>query len=345
MKAVQYMRFGEPVVVREVPDPAPGPGEVLLRVTAAGLCHSDLALMAMTDRQRGFPLPMTLGHEAAGVVEAVGDGATGVCVGDAVLVYGPWGCGMCRQCTRGRENLCLTARERGIRPPGLGAPGALADYLLVDSPRHLVWLGDLDPVTTVPLTDAGLTPYHAISLSADKLSPGSTTVVIGAGGLGHVGIQLLRALSPTSVVALDVSEDKLAFAAAVGAHHTVLSNAAAADQIRELTDGRGADLVLDFVGAPPTVAIATASAGVNSDITIVGLGGGAVPVGFGTLPNECRVTAPYWGTRDELIDLVDLARRGVIAVEVERFSLAEAPHAYTRLSEGTIRGRAVVVPG
>jgi alcohol dehydrogenase, propanol-preferring len=344
MRAVQYVARDKPVEVREVPDPVPGPGEVLLRVTAAGLCHSDLAVMAMSDEHRGVDLPMTLGHEGAGVVHALGVGVTDVSVGDAVLVYGPWGCGACRQCVRGRENLCLNARERGIRPPGLGAPGALAEFQIVDSPRHLVWLGDLDPVATVPLTDAGLTPYHAISLSADKLIPGSTTVVIGAGGLGHVGIQLLRALSPTSVVAIDVSEEKLALAAEVGAHHTVLSNTAAADQIRELTDGRGADVILDMVGAPPTIAIAAASVAINGDITVVGLGGGAVPVGFGTLPFECRVTAPYWGTRDELIDLVDLARRGVITVEVERFSFDETPTAYARLHEGSIRGRAVVVP-
>src|SRR5262245_35258877 len=126
MKAVQYVKEGRPVEVRQVPEPEPGPGQVLLKVTAAGLCHSDIAVMEMTPEVRGFPLPSTLGHEGAGTVAAVGDGVTGVKVGEAALVYGPWGCGRCRPCAGGRENYCLNAQAAGIRPPGLGSPGALA---------------------------------------------------------------------------------------------------------------------------------------------------------------------------------------------------------------------------
>ncbi len=124
-----------------------------------------------------------------------------VSVGDSVVVYGPWGCGTCHACSQGRENYCPRAARLGIMPPGLGRPGALAEYLLVDSERHVVPIGDLDPVKTVPLTDAGLTPYHAIKRSMSKLEPGSVAVVIGAGGLGHVGIQLLRLMSAATVVA------------------------------------------------------------------------------------------------------------------------------------------------
>lgn len=259
-----------------------------------------------------FPLPLTLGHEGVGTVAALGDGVDGFAVGDSVAVYGPWGCGTCVNCAEGKENYCLRAQELGIMPPGLGAPGAMAEYMIVDNPRHLVPIGDLDPVKTVPLTDAGLTPYHAIVRSLAKLVPGSTAVVIGTGGLGHVAIQLLRAMTAARVIALDVTEDKLALARTVGAHEAVLSDENAAARVIELTGGLGAHVVLDFVGAPPTVQTAGAVARVDGDVTIVGIGGGALPVGFGTLPYGANVCAPYWGSRKELAEVLDLAhsRRG-----------------------------------
>lgn len=344
MKAVQYRSVGAAPEVVTVARPEPGPGQVLLKVTAAGVCHSDIALMSRPAEALAFPLPLTLGHEGAGTVAALGDGVTGFEVGESVAVYGPWGCGNCLMCAQGKENLCLRAAELGIRPPGLGAPGAIAEYLLVDDARHLVPLGDLDPVTAVPLTDAGLTPYHAIKTSQPKLTPGSTAVVIGTGGLGHVAIQLLRALTPARVIALDVSEDKLALAREVGAHETVLSDQHAASTVRELTGGLGAQAVFDFVGAPPTVTTATACAAVEADVTIVGIGGGAAPVGFGTTPYDAAVRAPYWGSRAELIEVLDLARSGAVDVHVETYSLDEAPQAYERLHQGLVKGRAVILP-
>src|SRR5690606_27191344 len=218
--------------------------------------------------------PLTLGHEGAGVVDKLGEGVTGLEVGTSVAVYGPWGCGHCYMCAQGKENYCERAAELGIAPPGLGAPGAMAEYMIVDDPRHLVPLGDLDPVENVSLTDAGLTPYHAIKGSLSKLGAGSTAVVIGAGGLGHVGIQVLRAITGATVIALDVNEEKLELAREVGAHHTLLSNDEAPAAIKELTNGQGANAVFDFVGAQPTVNIAAASAAVEADIVIVGIGGG-----------------------------------------------------------------------
>lgn len=344
MKALQYRAVGAPPEVVTVPDPEPGPGQVLLKVTAAGVCHSDIAVMNWSADQLPFQLPLTLGHEGVGTVEALGAGAEGFAVGDAVAVYGPWGCGACFMCAQGKENYCLRADELGIRPPGLGAPGAIAEYMVVDSPRHLVPLGDLDPVRAAPLTDAGLTPYHAVKRSLPKLVPGSTAVVIGTGGLGHVAIQLLRAMTAARVVALDVTEEKLALARAVGAHETVLSDASAAAAVRELTGGRGAEVVLDFVGAPPTVTSAGAMAAVEGDVTIVGLGGGALPVGFGSPAYEVSVASPYWGTRAELIEVLDLARAGAVDVHVETYALDDAPKAYERLHEGRVDGRAVILP-
>ncbi|MFI1918103.1 NAD(P)-dependent alcohol dehydrogenase [Nocardia sp. NPDC020380] len=344
MKAIQYPSVGAAPEVVRIPKPVPGPGQVLLRVTAAGVCHSDFLIMGVPAEQLSFPLPLTLGHEGVGIVAELGDGVTTVAVGDAVAVYGPWGCGRCTECAAGKENYCLRARDLGIHPPGLGAPGAIAEYMLVDDPRHLVPLGDLDPVQAVPLTDAGLTPYHAIKRSLPKLVPGSTAVVIGTGGLGHVAIQILRALTPARVIALDVSDEKLELAREVGAHETVRSDAAAAQQVRDLTGGVGAEAIFDFVGAPPTVTTAGACARVESDVTIVGIGGGALPVGFGALPYEVSVTAPYWGSRTELIEVLDLARAGVISVHTETYPLEDAPIAYQHLHDGKVRGRAVILP-
>ncbi len=346
MKAIQYIRIGAEPELVDIPTPEPKAGEVLLEITAAGVCHSDEFIMSLPAEQFGYELPMTLGHEGAGRVAAVGAGVTDLDIGTNVVVYGPWGCGRCWHCAQGLENYCSRARELGIAPPGLGAPGAIAEYMIVDSPRHLVPIGDLDPVTTVPLTDAGLTPYHAIKRSLGKLRAGSYAVVIGTGGLGHVGIQLLRHLSPARIIALDVNDEKLAFAREVGAHETVLSNADAAANVRKITGSAGAALVLDFVGVQPTLDVATAVAGVGSDVTIVGLGDGksAARVGFFTGAYETNVASPYWGSRSELIELIDLAHQGVLDIAVERFALDDGVEAYRRLAAGTLRGRAVVVP-
>jgi propanol-preferring alcohol dehydrogenase len=344
VRALQYTTLGRPPEVREVPTPVPGPGEVLLKVTAAGACHSDEFHMGQSAEEYEYGLPLTLGHEGAGIVSALGAGADGVKEGDSVVVYGPWGCGHCRMCATGAENYCENATALGINPPGLGSPGAMADYLLVRSSRHLVPLGDLDPVANVALTDAGLTPYHAIKPTLPKLVPGSTAVVIGAGGLGHMAIQVLRALSPARVVALDIGDDKLAFAREVGAHEAFTSGDGAVEQVRGLTGGKGAEAVFDFVGVQATAALAAKVVRPQADIVLVGIGGGTLPVGFFTLPFETSVRAPYWGTRSELFEVLDLARSGAIHVETERFSLEDGPRVYERMHARTLRGRAVIVP-
>ncbi|WP_129842646.1 NAD(P)-dependent alcohol dehydrogenase [Streptomyces sp. RFCAC02] len=344
MKAVQYREVGAAPEVVTVPDPEPGPGQVLLKVAAAGVCHSDIAVMSWPAESFPYRLPLTLGHEGAGTVAALGDGVTGIAEGDLVAVYGPQGCGRCAKCAEGKENYCLRAGELGINPPGLGAPGAMAEYLLVDDARFLLPIEGLDPVRTVPLTDAGLTPYHAIKRSLPLLTPGSTAVVIGTGGLGHVAIQLLRALTPARVVALDVNDAKLELARTVGAHHAVLSDERAVDRVRELTGGLGAQAVFDFVGAQPTVEMAGAMAGVEADVTIVGIAGGTLPVGFDRLQFDVAVRAPYWGSRGELREVLELARTGDIEVHVETYGIDDAPAAYERLHAGKINGRAVILP-
>ncbi|MBD8585585.1 NAD(P)-dependent alcohol dehydrogenase [Frigoribacterium sp. CFBP 8766] len=347
MKALQYTKIGQHPEVVEIEKPSPGPGQVLLKITAAGVCHSDEFVMGLSEEDYtagGYPLPLTLGHEGAGVVDELGEGVEHLQVGDAVAVYGPWGCGRCRPCSQGKENYCVNASAEGIKPPGLGAPGSMAEYMIVDDPRHLVPLGDLDPVQNVSLTDAGLTPYHAIKTSLPKLGAGTFAVVIGTGGLGHVGIQILKALSGAQIIALDVSDDKLELATHVGADHVLISDEHAADSIRELTGGLGANAVFDFVGAPPTVALATSVAASEADVTLVGIGGGTAQVGFGSIAYDAAVRVPYWGSRSELIEVLDLARSRRVSVETQRYSLDDGPAAYEALAAGTVRGRAVIVP-
>lgn len=347
MRALQYVSVGEPPRLVDVDRPTAGPGQVVLKITAAGVCHSDEFVMGLpeeTFHALGWSTPMTLGHEAAGVVHELGAGVEGFAIGDSVAVYGAWGCGACVYCIEGNEMQCPHAAALGIQPPGLGSPGAMADYMVVNSPRHLVKLGDLDPIANVSLTDAGLTPYHAIKSSITRLGAGRTVVTIGAGGLGHMAIQILRAITGATVVALDVSEIKRELALEVGAHVALDSNDAAIEAIRGMTGGVGADVVLDFVGIQATADLAGKLVAPAGDVQIVGVGGGALPVGFGAIAYDATVRAPYWGSRRELVEVIELARRGQITVEHEVFALADGPVAYERLHAGTLRGRAVIVP-
>lgn len=341
MKALQYREFGARPEVVTVDKPVPGPGEVLLKMTASGACHSDEFIMSTPADQYVFaPLPLTLGHEGAGVVEELGPGTTGIEVGQAVLVYGPWGCGMCNSCAQGSENNCV----HGISAPGIHRPGTMAEYMIVDSPRHLVPLGDLDPVASVSLTDAGLTPYHAIKPSLSRLSPGTTALVIGVGGLGHVGVQLLRALTQATVITVDLDRSRVDQALELGAHHSVISDSEAGQRIRELTGGRGVDAVFDFVGAQTTADLAQSSVAVAGEIALIGVGTGTVGAGYLTLPFDVSVRVVNWGSRSELMEVIELARRGAISVTVSEFSMDDAPSAYEQLHAGKVRGRAVVVP-
>lgn len=345
MRAVHLVEFGAAPRVVEVPRPEPGPGEVVIKVTAAGLCHSDLGVMARSPEEFSYgPLPLALGHESVGQVAALGEGVHGVELGESVAVYGPWGCGRCHACARGRENACTNAAGIGIAPPGLGGPGGLAEFQLIDDVRHLVPIGDLDPVTCVSLTDAGLTSYSAIVGAREVLLPGSTSVVIGVGGLGHVALQLLRAISPTRVVVVDVSDSKLALAASVGADARLGVTDSTADDVLLETGLSGAALVLDFVGSVESTALAAAVVGQQGEVRVVGAGSGAVPIGYRTTAFDVGARFPYWGTLPELYEVIALAAAGDIRVHTEEFTLDDVPAAYERLAAGEILGRAVAVP-
>lgn len=341
MKALQYRAIGSRPELVEIDKPTPEASEILLRVTAAGACHSDEFIMGASEEDYFFkPLPLTLGHEVAGVVESMGDAVTGVEVGESVIVYGPWGCGRCYACAKGDEMNC----EKGMRAPGIFADGGMAEYMIVDDARHLVPLGDLDPVASVSLTDAGLTPYRAVKSALPKLVPGATAVVIGAGGLGHVAIQILRATTQVNVVALDVGDEQLDFAKKVGADHAFRSDPAAIESVKDITGGLGADVVFDFVGIQATADLSAGMIATGGHIVVIGVASGAVPIGQRTVPLDVTGRAINWGSRAELMEVVQLAKRGAIEIHVEKYSLDQAPEAYDKLHAGKIRGRAVIVP-
>ena len=346
MDAVQLTQWKHDPEVRDVRQPEPGPGQVLVKVGGAGMCHSDLHLIH--DFESGmvpFDPPFTLGHENAGWVEALGAGVSRLEVGQPVAVYGPTGCGLCHRCLQGMENYCERQSELTSMAAGLGTDGGMAQYMLVDDPRHLLPLGELDPVEAAPLTDAALTPYHAIKRSLGLLVPGSTVVVIGVGGLGYMGVQILQAITGSTVIAVDTRRSALDMAASVGAAHTVTSGESAAAEIAELTRGRGADVVLDFVGNDATMQLAVACGRPLGHITIVGIGGGSYPFNFFSVPYEASLASTYWGSIPELVEVLELAERGMIRAEVERVSILDAPEAYERLARGDVNGRLVVVPG
>jgi propanol-preferring alcohol dehydrogenase len=346
MKAIRLQRWnGEPELV-EVDTPAPGPGEVLLRVEAAGLCHSDLHLMQWPQEIVPYVLPFTLGHETAGTVSALGPGVSGVAEGDRVVVYARWGCGTCWQCLQGMENRCeRTARELGGHGGGVGRDGGLAEYMLVPSVRYLLGIGDLDPACAAPLTDAALTPYHAIKSCSARLIPGATAVVIGVGGIGHMAVQLLRALTSVRIVAVDVRNDALELARGAGADLAVSGVGLTPAQLRDEIGVCGAAAVLDCVASDATLAMAAAAVSIGGSISYLGRAGGSLAVNPTALPFECSVSLPSWGTLPELAEVVALAQSGAIHAEIERLTLEQTVDACRRLRRGEIRGRAVVCPG
>lgn len=349
MHALRLMSWKSEPVLTEVPDPVPGPGQVVVKIGGAGACHSDLHLMhEFEGGLLPWGPPFTLGHENAGWVHALGAGVEGLEVGQPVAVYGPWGCGSCPRCLLGVETYCENPAAAPVPGGGggLGLDGGMAEYLLVPAARHLVPLPDgLDPVTAAPLTDAGLTPYHAIRRSWSKLAPGSTAVVIGVGGLGHLAIQILKATTAARVIAVDQRSEALEVARESGADEVLLSEEGAVEAIRSMTGGRGADVVLDFVGSEATLLLGAAAARVLGDLTIVGIAGGTLPVSFFSVPYEVSIQTTYWGSRPELVEVMDLAARGLIRPHVTTFALENALDAYRQLAEGKVAGRAVVVPG
>lgn len=344
MRAVRLTHWGEVPVVVDVPVPVPGPGEVLVAVEAAGLCQSDLHLMDGRPGDFPFEPPFTLGHEIAGRVYDVGAGIDGSWLGRSVAVHAIHSCGTCRSCLAGRENYCHTLT--GAIGPGIGEDGGLAEFVLIRDPRQLVPAPGLDPGCLAPLTDAGLTAFHAVRGARDLLGEGSRVLVIGIGGLGHLAVQILRSTTPAGIVAADPRPEARASALEHGAHrvHETAEEAA----VERDGDGSdvGFDVVVDFVGSPDTTEAALTCLAPGGRLVLVGSGGARAAVGkHRGLSRGWSVSAPFWGPRADLERVIALAAEGRLRADTEPWTLEQVPDAYDRLRRGLVQGRAVVHPG
>lgn len=324
MLAVVLPGVGQPLDVRwDHPEPDPSSGEVI-DVTACGVCHSDLHVV---DGDYPTQLPIVLGHEVTGVHAELGP----------VMMYAPWGCRHCEQCRDGLEMMCPTGTEAG-----LVVDGGYCQRMVVKDRAYLAPLGDLDPIASAPLACGGLTAYRAVVHSLEHLrKPGARAMVVGAGGLGQFAIRYLRLLTDAEVVAVDRAADKRATALEIGAHE------AAAEEELSARGGSVApvDVVLDFAGVEPTLAVARDMVRRRGLVAVVGLGGGRIPFGFAAVPHETRFMTSVWGSRSQLDELLDLARREPSIVQpVEVLPLTEAQTAHDRLRSGDVRGRIVLVP-
>ncbi|MCI0889647.1 MAG: NAD(P)-dependent alcohol dehydrogenase [Chloroflexi bacterium] len=336
MLAARLVEAGKPLEVSEVPTPEVVEDQVLVKIAGAGVCHSDLHIL---DMAAGLALPLILGHENTGYVARLGPEATGLDLDEPVAVYGGWGCGTCDICRRGEEQLCDISKW-----VGLGSAGGYAEFLLVPHSRYLVPLAGLDPVESAPLVDAALTPYRAIKSAKRRLDVKSTAVALGVGGLGQFAIQLLSAMTEARIIAVDVDGERLERAVSCGADETVKSGPETADTIRDLTNGEGAQVVFDLVGSDATLALATQMVAKGGRIALIGLAGGTLPYSALGVPWEVEVTSSAWGTRDELAEVLELAREGRIRSRVQTYPLQKINEALSDLRAGNVEGRAVVTP-
>ena len=329
--------------VGAVPRPEPGPGEVLLRVLAAGVCRTDLALLRSGGN--GLELPVTLGHEVVGEVMALGEGVAGLASGTVVAVYELLGCGRCSACARGQDNVCRDVIPGAI---GITRDGGMAEHVVAPA-RNLVALGEVDPVHAAPLTDAGMTALHAVERGRSQLEPGATAVVVGIGGLGHLAVQFVRATSRVRVIAVDVDRARLDFAAGIGADDGVLTGPDAAEGILEANGGRKVDVVFDFVGAQASLDLAAQVTGRGGAIVVTGGGGGRLSItaqmGAGGSPDrEIAIVHTFGGTREDLMQALALAEAGRVQTHVEAYDLEAAGRVLADLDAGNVLGRAVLVP-
>jgi alcohol dehydrogenase, propanol-preferring len=350
MRMFQVCVCGEPLQLKEQPTPTPAGTEVLLKMVAAGVCHSDLHLSdgyfdlgggkLMSLQDRGMKLPVTLGHENVGDVVAAGPQAQGVKIGARVMAH-PWiGCGTCAVCQRGEENLC-----RAMKSLGVFLNGGYADYIMVPHPRYLIDIGDLAPERVAPLACSGVTTYGALKKVASTLKT-EPTVIIGAGGLGLMCIALHKAMGGHSTIVVDIDPAKREAAKKAGAAAVFDGRAAdAAQQIITATNG-GAWAVIDLVGSSATARLGVDCLIKGGKYVIVGLYGGDVTLSLPPLPMRAiTIQGSYVGSLPETRELIDLVRRtGLPPVPVATRPLTDVNAVLSDLRAGKIIGRVVLTP-
>lgn len=350
MRCYCVLEHGKPLEMVERPTPTPTSTEVLVRVRAAGLCHTDLHIWEgyydvgggkkLHLSERGIKPPLTLSHEICGVIESAGETAPTVQAGQAVLIH-PWiGCGECPACKRGEENICIKPQSLGV-----ARPGGFAEYVIVPHPRYLIALDGLDPAQAAPLACAGVTTFSALKKFGERIKT-DPVVIIGAGGLGLMAISVLKAMGGKGAIVVDIDPVKRAAALDAGALTAIDGKAAdAVQQIIAATNG-GARAVLDLVGATPTVTTAIASCARGGHIVICGLMGGDITLALPVIPmRPLTIQGSYVGTLEELRELVALVRKSnAISLPVNSRPMSEANAAMDDLQHGKTVGRTILVP-
>lgn len=340
MRAVQVSGYHRPLELVEVPVPEPtGPFDVVVRIGGAGVCRTDLHILEGQWAEKSqVVLPYTIGHENAGWVHAVGSAVTNVREGDKVIVHPLITCGLCRACRSGDDVHCTVSLF-----PGIDTNGGYAEYLKT-SARSVVKLDDsLEPADVAALADAGLTAYHAIAKAARRLTPRDRCVIIGAGGLGHIGIQVLEALSPAEILVVDRNPEAVKLALSIGADHGIVADGTEAEQILDLTHG-GAEVVVDFVGEGGSTARGIAMLRGAGDYHVVGYGENIDVPTIDLVSSEINVIGNLVGSYNDLCDLMALAARGAVTLHTQQYTLADFQSAIDDLDAGKVRGRAILTP-
>lgn len=332
------------VELEEVPDPKiEKSSDVIVRIGGAGVCRTDLHIIEGVWRPHMDPegdqlLPLIMGHENAGWIEEIGREVEGLAVGDPVIVHPKISGGTCLACRRGMD---MHAQGRF---PGLDSHGGYAQYLCT-SERNIVKLPkSLAPKEVAPYSDAGLTAYRAVKKASRHLLPGETCVVIGAGGLGHIGIQCLKAMCAADVVVVDKSDASLALAGRIGADKLVKADGNEVEAVLQLTDGNGAEAVIDFVGEKGTTAKGLAMTRPAGSYYVVGYGENVNIPTVDLVIAEKNIVGNLVGTWAELVELMALADRGLVNLTTVEYSLSNANQALHDLNAGRIHGRAVLIP-
>ncbi len=341
MRAVRLHGYHQQPVVEEVPEPTvSSPLDVVVKIGGAGVCRTDLHIIeGQWEQAMGPALPYTIGHENAGWVHEIGSGVTNLQVGDTVILHPTPTCGLCRACRAGQDMHCTTSSF-----PGLDSDGGMAEYLLTSARACVKLDPSTQPKDVAALADAGITAYHAVRKAIPLLYPGTTCVVIGAGGLGHIGVQCLAALTATTIVVVDRNPDALKLAEQLGAHHTVVSDGGQIAAVQELTDGAGADVVLDFVAEQGAENDGFAMTRPGGSYYVIGYGGTLNLPTLDIISTERNIVGNIVGNYNELAELMVLAQTGRVTLHTSTYPLDAAVEAIQDLDAGRVRGRAILVP-
>jgi NAD+-dependent secondary alcohol dehydrogenase Adh1 len=342
MKAVRLHDYHQNPVVEDVPEPTiQGPLDVIVKIGGAGVCRTDLHIIEGQWAERTQTvLPYVLGHENAGWVHEVGAGVTNVQVGDTVILHPSPSCGLCGPCRYGDDMHC----ENSAFPGLVNRDGGMAEYLLTNARACVKLDPRTEPRDVAALADAGITAYHAVRKAIPLLYPGTTCVLIGAGGLGHIGIQCLAALTATQIIVVDRNPDALKLAEQLGAHHTVVAHGHQVDVVKQLTDGRGANVVLDFVAEQGAENDGWDMTGEAGSYFVIGYGGELHIPTLDIITTERNIIGNIVGTYNDLAELMVLAEGGRVTLHTRAYPLDAAPEAFADLDAGRVRGRAILVP-